>query len=155
MYAVLPNGRRLIVAALSNGYVQDEPEPWDIVRLNHYTELLIARLGVNQDLPQSRVLVPVATADGAYRVDLAAPEDGRYELAAWFDSSPTAGSAAEYVTIHADGTLTVTLDQRVWGSRWIKLGDVRLVRGAGLVTISNPGPGRVTPGSLRVTRWAN
>jgi hypothetical protein len=57
--------------------VQDEPGPWDIVRLIHYPELLLARLGVDQGLPQSRLPVPVATANGAYRVDPAAPAFAR------------------------------------------------------------------------------
>ena len=54
---------------------------------------------------------------------------------------------------HADGDLATKLDQRAWGARWIKVGDVRLARGGGIVTVSNAGNGRLDPGRLRVTRW--
>ena len=46
MYAELPNGRRLIVAAYTNGWNPAIPAPWDVARLGRYTELLIARLGL-------------------------------------------------------------------------------------------------------------
>jgi hypothetical protein len=48
----------------------------------------------------------------------------------------------------------VTLDQRVWGSRWVPLGDVRLEQGAGVVKVTSEAPGSLDPGKLRVTRWA-
>jgi hypothetical protein len=57
--------------------------------------------------------------------------------------------------VHADGTLVAKLNQRVWGGRWIKLGDVRLARGSGIVTVSSAAPGRLDPGRLRITRWSN
>jgi hypothetical protein len=45
MYAELPGGRRLIVAAFTNGWDPDIPAPGDVARLSRFTELLIARLG--------------------------------------------------------------------------------------------------------------
>jgi hypothetical protein len=153
VYAELPNGRRLIIAALSNGYAEGEAEPWDIARLNGFTELLLGRLEITQGLPAPRF--PAATASDAthntWQID--APADGVYEIAIWYESSPTAADSAVYVVEHADGTLATTLDQRAWGARWIKLGDVRLARGAGIVTVSNAGNGQLEPGRLRVTQW--
>ena len=153
-YAELPNGRRLIVAALSNGYVEGEPEPWDIARLNHYTELLVAKLGLAKGLPRPRYLEATAAGDAGFSWKIAAPEDGTYEIAVWYTSDPNGTEAAEYSIVHADGTLVSKLDQRAWGGRWIKLGDVRLARGSGNVTVSSTAPGRLDPGRLRVTRWS-
>ena len=155
MYAELPNGRRLIVAALSNGYVEGEPEPWDIARLNHYTELLVAKLGLAKGLPRPRYLEATAAGDAGFSWKLEAPEDGLYEIAVWYASDPAGTEVAEYTVVHTDGTLVARLDQRVWGGRWIKLGDVHLARGSGNVTVSSAAPGRLDPGRLRVTRWSN
>jgi sterol desaturase/sphingolipid hydroxylase (fatty acid hydroxylase superfamily) len=46
MYAELPNGRRLIIAAYTNGWDPSLAEPWDVARLGRFTELLIADLGL-------------------------------------------------------------------------------------------------------------
>ena len=154
LYAELPNGRRLIFAAFSNAGKQDEPEPGSLLRLNHLAELLVAKLDLTEGLPAPRLLTPAANGNGTYAVALAAPEAGLYEVAAWYESSPTASSAVDFVIEGNDGSRTVTLDQRVWGSRWIKLGDVRLDPGAGTVRVSSAAPGTVAPGTLRVTKWA-
>jgi len=45
MYAELPGGRRLIVAAFTNGWDPRIPAPGDVARLGRFTELLVARLG--------------------------------------------------------------------------------------------------------------
>jgi protein phosphatase methylesterase 1 len=45
MYAELPGGSRLIVAAFTNGWDPGIPAPGDVARLGRFTELLIARLG--------------------------------------------------------------------------------------------------------------
>jgi protein phosphatase methylesterase 1 len=154
MVAELPNGRRMIVAAFSNGRDPLDPKPWDIARLGHYTELLVDKLRLAQDLPRARYLEPAAASHGSFAWQLAAPEDGLYEVAVWYASDAAGTAAADYAIEFADGTLRATLDQRVWGARWIKLGDVRLARGQGTVTVSSAEPGRIDPGRLRVTRWA-
>jgi hypothetical protein len=45
MYAELPGGRRLIVAAFTNGWDPDLPAPSDTARLGRFTALLVERLG--------------------------------------------------------------------------------------------------------------
>jgi sterol desaturase/sphingolipid hydroxylase (fatty acid hydroxylase superfamily) len=45
MFAQLPNGRRIIVAAFTNGWDPSRPAPQDVMRLGRYTELLLAQLG--------------------------------------------------------------------------------------------------------------
>jgi protein phosphatase methylesterase 1 len=44
MYAELPGGSRLIVAAFTNGWDPAIPAPGDVARLGRFTELLVARL---------------------------------------------------------------------------------------------------------------
>ena len=154
VYAELPNGRRLIVAALSNGYAEGEAEPWDIARLNGFTELLIDRLGITRGLPAPSYPDGKARDDAHYSWRVDAPEAGMYEIAVWYESDPAGTAAADYVIEGASGATTTRLDQRAWGARWIKLGDVQLDGGAGVVTVTNAGTGRLTPGRLRVTRWS-
>jgi hypothetical protein len=155
VYAELPNGRRLIVAALSNGYVEAETErePWDIVRLNGLMERLVAEIGLAAGLPAPRYLEAKSTGAGQYVFDVAAPEDGLYEVAVWYTQDP-AGGIAEYLVAGRDATATTALDQRIWGSRWIKLGDVALAKGGGAVTVTGAPEAKLVPGRLRVTRWA-
>jgi hypothetical protein len=156
VYAELPNGRRLIVAALSNGYVEAETdrEPWDIARLNGLMERLVTELGVAAGLPAPRYLEAKPAGNGTYVFELAAPEDGIYEIAAWYAADPATGGVAEYSVAGRDGTTSTALDQRIWGSRWIKLGDVPLERGHGTVTVTGAPDAKLVPGRLRVTRWA-
>jgi sterol desaturase/sphingolipid hydroxylase (fatty acid hydroxylase superfamily) len=46
MYAELPDGRRLVVAAFTNGWNPQLPAPSDVARLGAFTGLLLARLGL-------------------------------------------------------------------------------------------------------------
>ena len=54
--------RRVIIAAFSNGWDSQEPEPWDIVRLGGFTERFIAHYGLASGLPAPRYLDPVRAA---------------------------------------------------------------------------------------------
>jgi hypothetical protein len=153
MYAELPNGRRLVIAALSNGWDQTEPQPWDIARLGHLTELLIERLDLGQGLPRPRYLQPARLADGSFAWSLDAPEEAEYEIAAWYAADAGRTPAALYAIDDADDGLSVQLDQRVWGERWIKLGDFGLQRGGGKVKLSGTAPGSLDGGRLRVAQW--
>ncbi len=154
VYAELPNGRRIVVAVFSNALDQDEPEPGNLQRLNPLMELLVAQLDLAAGLPQPRYLTPAASRDSAYTLALAAPEDGRYEVAIRYASSPDASNAVDYVIADGNETRTVTLDQRAWGSRWILLGDVALARGTGTLSVTGSATGTVDPGTVRITRWA-
>jgi sterol desaturase/sphingolipid hydroxylase (fatty acid hydroxylase superfamily) len=154
MFAELPNGRRMIVAALSNGLKPQEPQPWDVVRLNGLTERIVAKLGLDRGLPAPRFLEPVRTPDGAFNWTLDVPEDGKYEIAVWYSAGPERTPAALYEVDDADEGLRIQLDQRVWGARWIRLGDFDLRRGSASVRVSANAPGTLDGGRLRVTRWA-
>ena len=99
VYAELPNGRRLIVAALSNGYAEGEAEPWDIARLNGFTGLLIARLGIADGLPAPGYPdLQRSTDDGhhAWRID-APCGMASTKSRSGTNRDPTAAESAEYV----------------------------------------------------------
>jgi hypothetical protein len=117
-------------------------------------ELLVGRLGITHGLPVPGYPDGEALDDARYSWRFAAPEAGMYEIAVWYESDPDGTAAAEYVIQSASGASTMRLDQRAWGARWIKLGDVQLDGGAGVVTVTNAGTGRLSPGKLRVTRWS-
>jgi protein phosphatase methylesterase 1 len=180
MYAELPNGRRIVVAAFSDGWNQAEPEPWDVARLGRFTELLIQELQLDAGLdPPQYLLAPEATRDdagwrkvqgrGAYssagylvaddaaaaslRWPIAVPRAGRYEVSVWYEASTDGTAAAQYSVAHAGGRTEVVLDQRVWGSRWIKLGDFDFAQGEGQLLLTGAGPGLLTADALRIARW--
>ena len=116
--------------------------------------MLVGRLGIAQGLPAPSYPIGKAGDDTHYSWRIDAPEAGRYEIAVWYDSDPAGTEAAEYMVESAGGASTTRLDQRASGARWIKLDDVQLESGAGVVTVTNAGTGRLAPGKLRVTRWA-
>ena len=120
---------------------------------NHLTELLVGRLDLAQGLPRPRYLQPTRLADGSFSWSLDAPDEGEYEIAAWYAANADRTPAALYSIDDADDGVNVQLDQRAWGARWIKLGDFGLQRGAGKVTLSGTAPGSLDGGRLRVTRW--
>jgi protein phosphatase methylesterase 1 len=154
MHAELPNGRRLVIAAFSNGWDAREPEPWDVARLGRFTELLLRRLDLARGLPAPAYLEPSRDAqDGVFDWPLDPPADGRYELAVWYESSPGQTASAQWQVDHAGGTERVVRDQQVWGARWIKLGDFDLQRGQGRVTLTSLDDRPVAPGVLRLARW--
>lgn len=154
MFAELPNGRRLVIAALSNGRDATEPEPWDTARLGRFTELLLQRLDITAGLHRPAYLAPAPGPQGsppAWRLD--PPQDGRYELAVWYAAAADRSAAAQWRIEHADGIEEVVLDQRTWGARWIRLGDFDLRRGEGRVTLVALDGLPVAGGTLRLTRW--
>jgi len=151
MYAELPNGRRLIIAAFSNGWDPRDAEPWDVARLGRFTELLLDRLDLRRGLPERRYVNPGGGATPRWSLD--APSDGRYEVAVWYPVLEGNASAVDYVVQHAGGESRIRLDQTMWGSRWITLGDFDLRRREGQVTLEGAGRGHLAAGPLRLQRW--
>lgn len=182
IHAELPNGRRLVIAAFSNGWNQSEDQPWDVARLGRFTELVIAGLGLDRGLEPARYL-PAVELSGTGRAGgwehgktrgsfssaghlssdsrpgtaigwaLDAASDGRYEIAVWYPATAAATASAQFEVEHAGGHTTVILDQRNWGSRWIRLGDFELSRGGGKVRLTARSPGRLVADTLRVRAW--
>jgi hypothetical protein len=182
MYAELPNGRRIVIAAFSNGWNQSEQEPWDVARLGRFTELVIAGLELGQGLEAASYLqaveLPEAERAGAWdrlrtrgsfsgaghllsdgeagaelAWELPVPRAGRYELAVWYAAATGATASARFDVEHAGGRATVSLDQRTWGSRWIKLGDFELRPVGGTVRLTAQSPGRLVADTLRIRAW--
>jgi protein phosphatase methylesterase 1 len=182
IYAELPNGRRLVIAAFSNGWNQSEDQPWDVARLGRFTELVIAGLGLDRGLEPARYLSAVElpeagrtggwergrsrgsfssaghlASDGqpgtAVSWTLDAASAGRYEIAVWYPATAAATASAQFEVEHAGGHTTVILDQRNWGSRWIRLGDFELSQDGGKVRLTARSPGQLVADTLRVRAW--
>ncbi len=180
MYAELPNGRRLVIAAYTDGWNQAEPEPWDVARLGSYTELLIRQLELDRGLDPPLYL-PAADAArhgtqwrsehgrGAYYAagylvadegtaaqlswTLEVPHAGRYEVSVWYAASQAATQAAQYTVTHANGQTQLVLDQQVWGSRWIKLGDFDFGPSGGTLLLTGAARGRLVADAVRLSGW--
>ena len=155
MHAELPNGRQLVVSAFTNGWNQDEPEPWDVATLGDFTARLLHELRLDDAGGGPPAILEPARADAdAVRWHWRASRAGRYQLALWFDADP-ANTPDARATIVVSGTTTeiAAVNQSTWGRRWIRLGDVDLDRGKVELLLTRSGPGQLAPGRLRVARW--
>jgi len=173
----LPDQRKFVIAAFSDGLNQADPEPHDIGTLGSFVEELLAVLpgpagseaaawasiiSANTEppgwrrVPRSGARSPNSTvlesdaagAEYAWRVRL--PRPGRYEVAVWYPAADGQTASAAYA-LAGDGTAPdVVLDQRHWHARWLPLGVVD-VRGEELVvSVRNGGTGTLVADALRV-----
>ena len=98
-----------------------------------------------------------SAGDGSARIEwnLSVPKVGRYEVCVAYPQSPDRTPAATYTVHHADGTSTVSVNQRKVGGRWNRLGDYRFEAGKGSVELSDAGATSTTvaAGALRALRW--
>jgi hypothetical protein len=152
-YAELPNGRRLILAAFTNGWDQNEPEPYDTARLGPLAQRLVRELDLDRGLPPRRTLQAEHVSPTTWRWRASVPRDRRYELLVSFPKRESATPRAIYEVDHAGGNTRVEIDQRHWSERWIKLGDFEPRRGRLTVTLTGGSPGEVAAGPLSVARW--
>jgi hypothetical protein len=174
----LPDGRRLIVAAFSNGWNADDAAPFDAAPLGSFVEDLLAALD-SAGLPGvPRAALPwtvrvaarpagswsAVPARGAYAGGTAwgnaasgaeyewrveVPKAGRYELAVWYPAGQDRTPAARY---EIDGReVPVFHDQRRWGARWLPLGEVD-VKGTSIgVRVRSEAEGLLVVDTLRVS----
>jgi hypothetical protein len=155
MYAELPNGQRLVIAAFSNGWDAQEAEPWDVAKFADFTARLLRELGLDDAAGHApRYLDSRQHPDGQVRWQWRAPQAGRYELAVWYDAAAgNAHDARAILETRDQRTELTTLDLSTWGRRWIRLGDVELERGPVALQLTSPAAGTLVHGRLRVTRW--
>jgi sterol desaturase/sphingolipid hydroxylase (fatty acid hydroxylase superfamily) len=155
MYAELPRGQRLVIAAFTNGWDSNEPQPWDVAKLGDFTARLLHELELDGDAGRAPRYLEASNADAdAVRWSWRVPRPGRYQLALWYDADPGNTHDAR-ATVVARGRRDdiAALDLATWGRRWIKLGDVALARGKAELVLTSSTPGRLTAGRLRVVRW--
>jgi len=155
MYAKLPNGQRLVIAAFTNGWNSSEPEPWDVAKLGDFTARLLQKLRLDGAAGRVPQYVDVSSAGGdAVRWQWRVPQPGRYELALWYEADPGNTHEAHATVVAQDRRNEVAaLDLSTWGRRWIRLGDVELDRGKTALVLTTSTPGKLTGGRLRITRW--
>jgi hypothetical protein len=155
MYAELPSGQRLVIAAFTNGWDAQEAEPWDVAKLGDFTARLLRELRLDGAAGHAPQYVAAAQAGPAaalfkWRV----PQPGRYELALWYDAAAVnTRDARATVTAHGHCNEIATIDLSTWGRRWIRLGDVELERGIATLQLTPFAPGPLAGGRLRITRW--
>lgn len=175
----LPDGRRFVVAAFSNGLDKEDP-PHDVGTLGDFIEELLAALALPSGDPvQARPGIIAAadspgtpagwrrierrgarSASGAVLESDAAgaeftwrvpiPGPGRYELSAWYPASEVQASSAVYAQRGSADTQLATYDQRRWNARWLPLGIVDASGPELLVTVRNGGEGTLVADALRV-----
>ena len=89
MYAELPNGQRLVIAAFTNGWDSQEAEPWDVAKLGDFTARLLQKLRLDDAAgSEPRYLEAAPARDGAVSWEWHVPQAGRYELALWHEADP-------------------------------------------------------------------
>ena len=155
MYAALPNGQRLVIAAFTNGWDAQEASPGDVAKLGDFTARLLQDLQLDGVAGSSPQYVDVSTArDGTVRGEWRVRQPGRYQLAFWYDAEPGNTQEAHATVLSPDRRSEMaTVDQTTWGRRWIRLGDVELARGKAALELTTSTPGNLAGGRLRVTRW--
>jgi Beta-lactamase enzyme family len=172
----LPDGRRFVIAAFSNGLNQEDPEPHDVGTLGDFiAELLevlpgpdpkaggewrsvvsahaappgwreVDRSGAHS--ASGKVLASEAVgAEYAWRV--AVPRPGHYELAVWYPASPEQTTKAAYTLSGGNTAPVVVLDQQHWHARWLPLGTIDVPGKELTVTVRNDGSGLLVADALR------
>lgn len=165
-YAVLPNGRELILAAFSNGRERENPSPHDASSLGVFCEMLIEKIQWDAGCPPkvrldnaessfvtsgtwalateapdkwggSYVWKSGGTGSGECVWPLRVPTSGRYEVSVWYSQGEDRAKDAPFTVHHAHGSSTVRINQRVAGGRWIRLGDFEMNAGEGKVVLGD------------------
>lgn len=174
----LPDGRRLVVAAFSNGWNPDDAPPFDVAPLGTFAEDLLAAIDAAALPDTRRAALPwtarvaarpagawdAVTARGTYGNGTAhgsrasgashewrveVPKPGRYELAVWYPAGEDRTPAARYEIDGRD--VPVYYDQRRWGARWLPLGEID-VKGTSVgVRVRSEAEGLLVVDTLRVS----
>jgi hypothetical protein len=183
---ILPDGRRCILAAYSNGWVPSQPLPYDAAPLGTFAWHVLEAAGFKAGNPPEVVIDsadPAVAYAGAWSTGSAQPDKygpsyrfasgggganratfaftppvpGVYEVTAWWPQSGNRASNTPFTVFHAGGSTTARVDQRVWGGRWVKLGDFRFDAAGGSVVVSDDGTGTgvVLADAVRLTAWPN
>lgn len=100
---------------------------------------------------------PAGSGERTVRWRPAVPKDGLYEIQTSYPAGTGRAGNAPYTVVHANGTDTVRIDQRVAGASeprggsWVTLGTYRLRAGLGTaVELSNDADGTVAADAIRL-----
>jgi len=174
----LPDGRRFVIAAFSNGLDKEDP-PHDVGTLGGFVEELLASLPSADRNADAWARISAATdttdaptawrrvarrgarsSSGAiYESDSAGaefswhlqlPGPGHYELAVWYPAAEGQATNAVYSTGGTADSPLAMLDQRRWNARWLPLGTVEAAGAELVVTVRNAGTGTLVVDALRV-----
>jgi protein phosphatase methylesterase 1 len=174
----LPDGRRFVIAAFSNGLDKEDP-PHDVGTLGGFVEELLAALPspAGGTPAWSRIAGAIETpdapagwrrvmrkgsrtnagavyqserADAEFSWHVPLPAPGRYELAAWYPAAGDQATSAVYSFSDSAVVPLATYDQRRWNARWLPLGTVEVAGSTLTVTVHNTGTGTLVADALRV-----
>jgi Beta-lactamase enzyme family len=174
----LPDGRRFVIAAFSNGLDKEDP-PHDVGTLGGFVEELLASLPTADGDADVWALISAATdttdaptawrrvarrgarsssgavyesdsAEAGFSWHVALPAPGRYELAVWYPAADGQATNAVYLAGGTASAPLAVLDQRRWNARWLPLGTVDAVGAELVVTVRNAGTGTLVADALRV-----
>ena len=174
----LPDGRRFVLAAFSNGLDKEDP-PHDVATLGGFVEELLAvlprpagdsgawtrivsatdatavpagwRLAARRGAQSGSGTVyenDAQTAKFSWRVPL--PASGRYELAVWYPAAEKQTAGAIYSAASPAIVPLTTYDQRRWNARWLPLGTIEAAGPDLVVTVRNAGTGTLVADALRI-----
>jgi protein phosphatase methylesterase 1 len=174
---ILPDGRRFVVAAFSNGLDKEDP-PHDVGTLGGFIEELLSSLPTHTAGGTStRISAATDTAEApagwrrikrkgarsdsgavyesdaagaefSWRVPIPAP--GRYEISVWYPAADGQTSNAVYSVAGAADAPLAAFDERRWNARWLPLGPVDVDGRELTVTVRNAGTGTLVADALRV-----
>ncbi len=163
-----------------------QPSPYGVSVLGGFAETLIARLGMETGTPPKVVrdnsdgdyfstggdwststsatertgkdylLARGAGGETSATWNLAAPEEGLYEVCVWYPQGADLAEDAPFTVTHLGGTTVVRVDQRSKGGRWVKLGDFNLPAGGGQVGLSAAIADKaqsVAADAVKATKW--
>jgi hypothetical protein len=180
-YIILPNGKSFVVSTFTNGFEPTEP----INNLAYYIELLIEISGLGVGL-SNKTTYDISSAnffaDGTgwqkgnsrdtfgntylFNSELNhqqagwkfnVKEDGLYEVAVWNPELNNGSPDAQFSIMHALGTDISSVNQKINGGRWVKLGDFNFYRGntySVVVVASSQHEGStIVVNALKLTKW--
>jgi hypothetical protein len=94
---------------------------------------------------------PPGRGDNQARWNFTIPVAGSYSVFSWWPRSTQNASNAPYTVNHASGSSTVTMDQRLNGSRWNKIGEFQFNAGEYSVVLSDvDATGNVVADAIRI-----
>ncbi|MFC0107749.1 golvesin C-terminal-like domain-containing protein [Kibdelosporangium aridum] len=92
---------------------------------------------------------PAGTGNAVARWRPEVPANGRYEIAVWYTEDANRASNAPFIVNHANGSTTVSLDQRSRGGQWVTLGTYWL-NNASTIELTNAANGYVIADAVRL-----
>lgn len=181
-YVGLPNEREFILAVFTNSYEDKEPSPDDSSLISGFCERLLDKTDLLSKCPP-RIIAddsgPEFESIGDWQTEtsgtqhrgsayhfsqagkareaswiIGIPQDGKYELCAWYPKSTDSVTSAAY-SVSKTTSGPVYLNQQHGGGRWMQIGDYDLKSGPVRVKVTAAADtsGTLVADAIRAWRW--